>query len=211
MPRKLRTCAFVSVFAMAGALCFAQDFSADIVSLSGNDHIAMSKVFVSGNKAHVDMRGNEMGVSAVLVDNDQHKYYLLMPPQHAYMEMPRGTTRTFALWRPTNVNDACPEWQNLMAQIHPQEKSGTCRKVGSDTVNGRSAIKYEGTSADGQKGQAWVDTKLRCLIKYADSEGGAELRNIQEGSQPSSLFQIPAGYQKMDMGSMMGRGMAPPQ
>jgi len=29
------------------------------------------------------------------------------------------------------------------------------------------------------------------------------MRNIQEGAQPASLFEIPAGYTKMDMGSMM--------
>jgi hypothetical protein len=30
-----------------------------------------------------------------------------------------------------------------------------------------------------------------------------ELRNIQEGSQPASLFEIPAGYTKFDMGGAM--------
>ena len=35
--------------------------------------------------------------------------------------------------------------------------------------------------------------------------GGGELRNIQEGTQPASLFAIPAGYTKMDMGGMMQR------
>jgi hypothetical protein len=42
------------------------------------------------------------------------------------------------------------------------------------------------------------------LIKTAGGTGGGiELRNIQEGSQPSSLFEVPAGYMKMDMGAMM--------
>jgi hypothetical protein len=29
------------------------------------------------------------------------------------------------------------------------------------------------------------------------------VRNIQEGSQPASLFEVPAGYTKFDMGGAM--------
>jgi hypothetical protein len=32
-----------------------------------------------------------------------------------------------------------------------------------------------------------------------------ELRNIKEGPQPASLFEIPSDYTKFDMGSMMQR------
>ena len=37
-----------------------------------------------------------------------------------------------------------------------------------------------------------------------------ELTNIKEGEPDASLFQIPAGYHKMDMGMMM-QGMQPPR
>jgi hypothetical protein len=40
-------------------------------------------------------------------------------------------------------------------------------------------------------------------VKTDDLNGGIELHNIQEGSQPASLFEIPAGYTKFDMGAMM--------
>jgi hypothetical protein len=33
-----------------------------------------------------------------------------------------------------------------------------------------------------------------------------ELRNIQEGSQPSSLFEVPAGYKKFEMPNMGNMG-----
>jgi hypothetical protein len=35
--------------------------------------------------------------------------------------------------------------------------------------------------------------------------GGIELTNIKEGAQPASLFAIPAGYTRFDMGAMMQR------
>jgi len=38
------------------------------------------------------------------------------------------------------------------------------------------------------------------------------LTNISEGEPDASLFQIPAGFKKMDMGGMMPPGMGrPPQ
>lgn len=83
------------------------------------------------------------------------------------------------------------------------ENWGGCTRVGNDTLNGRSAIKYEGVSNKGEKGYIWVDTKLHCVVKTEDTSGGIELHNIEEGSQPASLFEIPAGYTKFEMGAMM--------
>ena len=40
-------------------------------------------------------------------------------------------------------------------------------------------------------------------VKWDGKNGGGEMQNIQEGPQPASLFEIPAGYTKMDMGGMM--------
>ena len=93
--------------------------------------------------------------------------------------------------------DACSEWLKLEAN-----KGGTCHKVGSETVNGRSTVKYEGTNAKGEAGAAWFDSKLRFPVKWDGKNGGGEMQNIQEGPQPASLFDIPAGYTKMDMGGM---------
>lgn len=78
--------------------------------------------------------------------------------------------------------------------------------VGPDTVNGRSTVKYEGVSSNGVKATDWVDTKLHSVIKtHGGTGGGIELRNIQEGSPAASLFEVPAGYTKFDIGSMMQR------
>jgi hypothetical protein len=85
----------------------------------------------------------------------------------------------------------------------PHNQGGTCRKVGSETVNGRNAVKYEGTNSSGETEQVWLDPKLRFPLKWQGKNHGGELRNIQEGGQPASLFEIPAGYTKMDLGGMM--------
>jgi hypothetical protein len=45
-------------------------------------------------------------------------------------------------------------------------------------------------------------------VKWETKNSSGELRNIQEGPQPASLFEVPAGFTKMDMGGMMQ--MQPP-
>ena len=63
-------------------------------------------------------------------------------------------------------------------------------------------MKYEGTNSKGDSGTVWLDSKLRFPVKWQEKSGGFELRNIQEGTQPASLFEVPAGYTKFDMGAM---------
>ena len=128
---------------------------------------------------------------------------VIMDQQHMYMEMPAqmaAQRNTYHFFRTGDVDSACSDW---MAQSW--NKGGTCHKAGSDTVNGRSTVKYEGTNKNGEPGTIWVDPKLRFPVKWQGKNGSGELRNIQEGSQPGSLFEVPAGYTKFDMGGMMQR------
>ena len=62
-----------------------------------------------------------------------------------------------------------------------------------------------GSKSDPSKNHtAWIDQKLHFPIKNVGAGGDTwELQNLKEGSQDASLFEIPAGYRKMDMGGMM--------
>jgi hypothetical protein len=102
-----------------------------------------------------------------------------------------------ALFRTGDVENACGDWQKS------QNQGGTCHKVGNESVNGRSTVKYEATSTSGEVSHFWLDPKLRFPVKWEGKDSSGELRKIQEGSQPASLFEIPAGFTKMDIGGMM--------
>ncbi len=147
------------------------------------------------------------GTAIMIWNTAAHQYFVLMPERHVYLELGSPMMQqAVTFWRPVDVNNACPDWEKLAAQLKTTEKMGSCKRVGDDAVNGRAAVKYEGTSADGKKSEVWLDSKLRYLIKVKDAEGdGMEFRNIHEGALAGSLFEIPPGYQKMDMGSMTNR------
>jgi hypothetical protein len=106
----------------------------------------------------------------------------------------------FSFFKTSDVENACGDWLKLA-----NNKGGTCHKVGSETLNGRNTVEYEGTNAKGEVSHVWLDPKLRFPVKWQGLSEGGELRNIQEGSQPASLFEVPSGFTRMDMGGMQRR------
>jgi hypothetical protein len=189
---------------VVSAAAYAQDFSADMVSTYKQGKPRTTKIYVTGSKMRVET-GEENRTGAAIIDFASNTELVVMNQQHMYMQMPLHQMAESALtfWRPDPSN-ACPQWQKMAATFKDaKDRIASCRKVGNDVVNGRPAIKYEGTSSDGKTGNAWIDPKLRYVIKWQGANGGMELQNIHEGSQPASLFEPPAGYRKFDVSQKM--------
>jgi hypothetical protein len=198
---------------MMGPLALAQEFSADVVNQK-SDNVGMKKVFATKDKVRFEVQGTNpaMGPNAIIFDDTKHTYVVIMAERQMYMDAPVTMVRPILahFWRVDDVNDACPEWKKTAEEAGTLKNWGSCTKIGSDVVDGRSTVKYEGVSNKGEKNHFWVDTKLHCVIKTDGGTGnGIELRNIQEGSQPASLFEVPAGYTKLDMGKMGGMKQRP--
>jgi len=200
---------YLMLLLITAPLTIAQEFSAGVVNLK-SDNAGLKKLYATKDKVRFEVENGDarMGPSAVILDETQNKYVVIMSARRMYMDAPSMMARPLIdkYWRVEDVNDACPAWKKMADQSNHAENWGSCTKIGSDTVNGRSTVKYEGVSKKGDKAHIWVDTKLHCVIKTDQATGGGiELRNIQEGPQPASLFEIPSGYTKFDMGAMMQR------
>jgi hypothetical protein len=203
----------VGIFCCLSSLLFGQEFSADWIStgLQSDETSTPGRIYVGKDKIRLEPKeGGGMAAmgGVMIVDLSTQTSVVLLPQRHVYIEtMPaRVAQRTFSFFRPADIEDACPDWQKLA-----RKPGGSCHKVGHEMVNGRDALKYEGTSAEGETAEVWLDTKLRFAVRYKGKKSSGELRNIQEGSQPGSLFEIPADYQKMDMGGMMTHPTPPNQ
>ena len=155
-----------------------------------------SKIYVGAGKLRIDGVSGQGGTA--IVDYSSLMLYMMMPAQKAYMEMKlddsKGEmTKSFSLFAPSDSNDPCAAWRKAVTGL-------TCKKVGTETLNGRSVDKWEGTRPHEEKGYLWYDSKLQFIVKIDTKEQTTEFLNIQEGPQPASLFSIPPGYRKMDMG-----------
>lgn len=180
----------VTVFLRAQA---PPQFKADM-QMSGGGSNMQGKVYFSGGKVRMemDMEGHNQ---AMIVDPAKSVLYMLMPEDKMYMEM--------------SANAPGPMKTPKVEAMDPANPCGskgitTCKKIGTETVNGYASEKWEFLQ-EGQKYTAWIATKLRIPIKTMGADGTAmEFRNIVEGEQPANLFVVPAGYEKMDMGGMGG-------
>jgi len=179
-----------------------EDFSADIVNTKDSGNQSHAKIYVTKDKWRIEGLGEGRMGGAIITNLATRMSDVLIPDRKMYMEFPQGQgpagQRLWSFYQARNIDDACSDWLKL-----PYNQGGTCKKIGSDTVNGRSAVKYEGTNSKGESGSVWLDKKIAFPIKWEGKNGGGELQNIKEGSQPSSLFEVPSDYQKFQMPSGM--------
>jgi len=187
--------------AIAGGLClgllcgtvsltWAQDFSADVYNIHGQEATKSGKVYVKGTKMRID-RGDastNLSVPLVLVDINAHTAIIFDAGNHAYMKTEVGVDQGLSFFRVKNPNDACGEFAKTTGM------SG-CKKAGDEAVGGRQAVKYSGKSDDGKAITMWVDPEVSFVIRWQTNSGEVgEMRDLKAGVQDDALFAIPSGY-----------------
>jgi Domain of unknown function (DUF4412) len=187
------------VLVLAASFALAQtEFSAEIVDLQKPDTPVTAKIYFAKDKMRIESQAaSTHGGGAIIVNYANQTAIVLMSQQHMYMEMPaqNQTQRLgYAFFEADDVENACTYWQKS-----PHNQGGSCHKVGSESVAGRSTVKFETTNANGDVSHFWLDAKLRFPVKWEGKGSSGELRNIQDGTQPASLFEAPAGFTKMQM------------
>jgi hypothetical protein len=183
-----------------------QPFSADMSTTSANGNVNMKgKVFMSLPKMRMDMSdtgqhqsGPFGGKMSMIVDGDSKMAYMLMPEAQMFMEFP-ADSKSPMMQRMPNLRD-------LNSDPCAGRQDVSCKKLGTETVNGRSCDKWEATDKTGKKETFWIDQKLHFPIK-SQTAGGmtTEFTNIKEGAQDPALFKVPAGYRKFDASAMGGQ------
>jgi len=124
---------------------------------------------------------------------DLNKVWILMG-QGMYMEQD-----------PNEGSEQAPDYKLISREI-----------VGRETVNGMDTTKYKSVyeSKDGKFGGFTWFTDDNIAVKgfmISETKGAKErvkfeITNLERGSQSAALFEIPAGYQKFDMGNLAGMG-----
>jgi Domain of unknown function (DUF4412) len=155
---------------------------------------------------HMRMNANSGGHETAMITTFATKTVdVLMPQQKMYMEhkagdVPgRGSGSSTVDVKPVDPNHPCENMPDV-----------TCKKIGAETVGGRTCDHWELTDKQGKVTNFWIDQKLRFPIKIVAEDSTMTLTNIQEGEPDASLFQIPADFHKIDMGGMMPQGMGGP-
>jgi outer membrane lipoprotein-sorting protein len=170
--------ALLFVFLLSPGVARSVEFSADMVITPKGDEPMTGKIYVKGDNVRQET-AEEGETQIMIIRPDKKVTWMITPEEKVYMEMPyTAEDKTFEEWT--------------------AEKEKKSKLVGEETVSGLPCKKYESVE-DGEKTYFWISPKFPFPIRVEDAEVIMEYKNIKEGSVADSLFDLPAGYQKMSM------------
>ena len=180
-----RTLGALAIFAAVvfghNTAAFAAQFAADMVS-SASGQTTQAKISVKEKKSRV-----EMAEMIMINRGDLGLAWMLMPTQGIYMEHPVD--------------------QKMLSRTSKEVDGETERvPMGQEAVDGQPCDKFKVTytvSGVSESMYQWIGRNGIPLKQEAlDSSWSVEYHNVTTGGLDDSLFEIPPGYQKMQMSSM---------
>jgi len=172
---------------LSTTVALAADFSGDMIQTTQMG-VKKLKIFVSGDKSRVESED-----SIIITRIDKKVMWIIMPQQRMYMEQ--------------SLN---PEHLMTPMDKYPGEIERTL--IGREVIDGRAVDKYRivtaiamGATEMKSTMYQWLAPDLGFPIKMAAEDGSwmVEYKNIRQGGQAASLFEVPAGFQKSSDQMMM--------
>ena len=184
---------FILVLSGLSINSFAQ-FTGDMV-FDADGQERQFKVYSAdaGYRYEFEERGTK---SAVIVKNGSKDVIILMPDQKMAMKSPAGSAMSMN--------------SDPLQAFEKSEEQGTLKEEGEETINGIDCTKSTlwSNKNPGQKMYTlWYSEKYKFPMKMIDhmegSDGsGMEMKNVEYWNPDNSKFEIPQGYQTMDMPGM---------
>jgi Domain of unknown function (DUF4412) len=197
--RSWLTMSAVSLFLAAPAFAgpgITAEYSAEEV-IETAEGITRTKVYSTPTMERREM--SEGGQHMInIARHDKKVIWILMPEEKMYMAMPTGQS---------------PSKQEDKTDLSAYKIETT--PMGQETLNGivMNKAKMIMTGKDGSKMGGFMWTTKEGILAKMDAisvdQGKKdrfklEVTNLKIGKQPADLFEIPKGYEKMDMGGMGG-------
>ncbi|MDD5432155.1 MAG: hypothetical protein PHO70_04110 [Candidatus Omnitrophica bacterium] len=165
------------VFFLVGS-SIAQEFSADLVSTTGGV-VSTGKIFASKDKVRM-----ELPQMITISRQDKGVVWMLMPQEKTYLEQPFKA-------------------DNLMATSEKIANELERNLVGKEEIDGKMASKYKiAFLQSGKKLEIyqWIASGSNIPLKTQAVDGSwtMEYKNLITQAPSVSMFEIPAGYTKLD-------------
>lgn len=191
--------AFLAVILFApvshgAATGMAGSYSADLETQTQKETV-LAKIYGSNGKQRMESNANNRS-GIMIIRPDKKAMWMLMPDKNMYMEMSLEQRKDM----PVRPGDTTVKFDKTF--------------IGNETVDGHPAKKYhikvqrEGKMED--SGYMWEATDLHNFpIKFQseDKSTTTVFKNIKLGTVSATLFEVPAGYNKMNMPMGMPGGM----
>lgn len=134
---------------------------------------------------------------AVIVNSNSNEVIILMPQQKMAMKSPAGSPMSMS-------SDPLQSFENY-------QESGLMKEEGTETINGIKCTKSALWNKDNPTQKMftmWYSDKYKFPMKMVNhidgsEDSGMEMQNVEIWTPESGFFEIPSGYQIMDMPKMM--------
>jgi hypothetical protein len=193
----LRTCALV-------VTVFPVEFSADLVTTEqGNPEPPMvGKVYASKARIRVDTSSDGAGIGQIVNIEKKESWQIFYKTKLARdISAVTAEFDPFYLVPPPDFYSTKP--LDPAKPCDTPMTSTTCRLLDIEEISGRKCQKVvktitpdNGASPDTTTWLIWIDLKLFYPLKVQSGVRTVELKNIQIGPQPDSVFEIPSGFKK---------------
>ncbi len=166
----------LAVLAFPGIAHATVEFSADMAIVPKGDEPMMGKIFIKGEKIRQETVDDDE-TQIMIIRPDKKVTWMITPDEKTYMEMPyQSTDKTFEEWT--------------------TEKEKNAKFLGEETVSSMPCKKFE-IIEDGEKTVLWISKQFPFPVRIEDPEMVMEYKNIKVAPVDDSLFELPAGYEKM--------------
>lgn len=173
-------------------------FTADMV-VQANKKTFRGKMYAGNHALRMQVLVHPGMESTTIIRYDKKVLWVLIPDQKQYMEMPIGHRA------------------GMVATLRNKDAKYRIKDLGAEKVGQYACEKYQihwsqnGKESDGLVWLASSGNVKGLMVRTRNEKDGAttEYSNIQPGEPAASLFELPAGYQKVDMPAMGGRPGVP--
>jgi hypothetical protein len=174
------------------------DYSATMVTESGSPpKITETKVYSGKGRTRSEAVGRH-GPSITIIDPARGTMWMLDPSKKTAIDMSAMIEAGKEMKKEQKTDDPSNPWAGIA-------QSCTSKDMGAEIVSGRNTEKWMFTfeiSGKTYTNYDWIDKELSAPIRSQGEGRTMEMRDIKEGAQPDSLFEIPADYTKTTIGEM---------
>ena len=164
---------FVFLFVMFSQ-SFAADLTADMITKDGK-RTYNGKIYVKDSKCRLERGSTPL---YTIIRGDKAIFWQVNSAEKTYIQ-----AKLTPDMKPTTIEEKI--------------SGETARKlVGTETVNGYPAKKYEVTAKRGKKTETitqWFSTEYNFPVKVVGPNWSVEYKNIKKGGVSDNIFELPAG------------------
>lgn len=165
-------------------------YSVDMICNAEGKKIEMKRQ-IDGKRIRSDITMEGHQLTMIEVGDDIGTTITLMHDQKRAMKQSSKALEAMAKKAP--IKPAAEE---------PAQEQGKVEFLGQEEMNGKLCDKYRSSFGD-QTGVSWIDPETKFPVRMEAAGASIDWKNYKVGSQPAALFEVPKGYEVMDMDEMM--------